>query len=407
MKEINLVDITEWFDNKTRKKTEPLKKEAQKKISKCQNIFDEIRIACHTLEEQPPTSSDELITKSAKRFSEKLVKSLDDFEFPEKINFENMDNFKMKLENLLKTIAQYANRWVSKLGRDKSYLQIIRNINYLLRDIQNLYRKLNSFIEKKYRHAINIENIEDLIERLKELIENAKDIKTYETEINNELKENELELNKIQEKIQSLELDENISKLNLINKDLEKINEKIRNLIGPIRKSLKKFSKLINDGGFNPRPDSVSFISSYIDNPITSFLSENNEFSHLKSILLDLEDAINANKLKLKSSSEKKIRIKLKQVKNRDLNSLKSQLDQIIAKKQSLLSNIDYKRKLEDLEELQQKKDTLMRENEEIKLKLNKNIEDYNRALTKLGDYKSKIESSILEITNIEIKLVL
>ena len=200
MKEINLEDLSEWFENKTRKKIEPLKKEAQKKISKCESIFDELRVACHTLEEQPPTSSDELIIKSAKRFSEKLVKSLDDFEFPDKINYEKVENFKDKLANLLKTIAQYANRWVSKLGRDKSYLQIIRNINYLLRDIQNLFRKLNTFIEKKYRQAMNIEKIEELIERLNDLIENAKSIKANESEIKNELKGNESELNEIKEK---------------------------------------------------------------------------------------------------------------------------------------------------------------------------------------------------------------
>ncbi|MFX1449779.1 MAG: coiled-coil domain-containing protein [Promethearchaeota archaeon] len=407
MKEINLIDLSEWFDNKTRKKIEPLKKEAQKKITKCESIFDELRIACHTLEEQPPTSSDELIAKSAKRFSEKLIKSLDDFEFPDKITYENVEQFRNKLEHLLRTIAQYANRWVSKLGRDKSYLQIIRNINYLLRDIQNLFRKLHLFIEKKYREAINIENIEELIEKLKELIENAKLIKDTESEIKNELDKSKLELNKIKDKIHTLEKDEIINKLNQIDKNSEKINDKIRHLIGPVRKSLKKFIKLIDDGGFNPRPDTVSFISSYINDPINSFLSETNEFSHLNAILLDLKDAVNTNKLKLKSSSEKKIKNKIEEIENKDLHSLKSQLDQIITKKQSLLSNPEYKSKLEELTDLQQKNDTLLRENEEIKLRLEKNIEDYNRALTKLGDYKAKIENSIFEITNTQIKLLL
>ncbi len=407
MKEINLDDLSEWFENKTKKQIEPIKKEAQKKISKCESIFNELRVACHTLEEQPPTSSDELITKSAKRFSEKLVKSLDDFEFPEKITYEKVDNFKDRLANLLRTIAQYANRWVSKLGRDKSYLQIIRNINYLLRDIQNLFRKLNTFLEKKYRRVMNIENIEELIEKLEELIQNAKDIKVFESEIENELKENELELNKIKEKIQTLEKNDIINQINLLDNELEKINGKIRNLIGPIRKSLKKFLKLIDDGDYNPRPDSVSFISLYINDPINTFLSENNEFLHLKSIFLDLLDAINTNKLKLKTSSEKKIKIKIKNIEKRDLKSLKLRFDQLYDKKQSILSNPDYKRKLEELAEILEKKEIITRENEEIKLKFDKNNEDYNRALTKLGDYKSKIENSVLEITNTQIKLLL
>ena len=406
MKEINLVDLTNWFENKTRKKIEPLKKEAEKKISKCESIFDELRVACKLLEEQPSSITDELIVKSAKRFSEKLVIKLDEIKFPEEITYENIENFKIKLENLLNTISNYGKRWVSKLGRDKSYLQNIRDINYLLKDIQNLYLKLVSFLDNKYRKGKKIESIGSLIDRLIELKEEAKSIKTANLEIENQLNENEKELNQTNEKIQILEKDEIINKLNLIDKKFEKINGTIRNLIGPIRKSLKKISKLIENEEFTARPDSVSFITAYLNEPIKSYLSDA-DCSHLKSILLDLRDAINSNKLKLKSSAQKKIMIKIKEVDNKDLNLFKSQLEQLNTVKQALLSNPEYKKKLQNLKELKQEKELVKRKNEDIHIKLNKIIEDYNRMLNKLGDLKAKAEKSIFEITNIPIKLLL
>ncbi|MHA1301746.1 MAG: hypothetical protein ACTSO9_20185, partial [Candidatus Helarchaeota archaeon] len=305
------------------------------------------------------------------------------------------------------TIAQYANRWVSKLGRDKTYLQNIRDINYLLKDIQNLYSKLYHFLDKKYRRVKNIENLDDLIQRLIDLKENARSLKENELEIKNNLKTKEKELNRLKSQIKNLEQDEIINKLTNLEKNIEKISSNVRNLIGPIRKPLKKFSKIIDNGQFNLRPDSVSYLNSYLNDPINSFLKENEEFVHLKSILLDLKDAIDSNKLKLKTGSEKKIKQKIKQVETKNLYDLKLQYDDLVEKKQNLLLNPKYKEKISILEELKQKEEIFKRELEDINLKLEKNNDDYSRALYKIGDYKTRIEKTVLEVINTQIKLIL
>lgn len=407
MKDVNLNDLSDWFRNKTKKQIEPIKKEAEKKISKCQSIFEELIIACRKLEEIPSSTSDDLITKSAKRFSIKLVDRLNEIEFPEKISFEDLDYFKMKLENLLKTIAQYANRWVSKLGRDKIYLQCIRDINYLLKDIQNLYRKLNNFLENKYRKIIDIENIDELIDRLTDLLEEAKSLKGNESEIQNELQLKEEEYEKLTKKFQNLEQDKIINELNMIEEEIEKLNGEIRNIIGPLRKTLKKFLKLIDIGDFNASPGTGLYITPYLNNPIESFLSEDNDFSHLKSILRDLNNALNTKKLKVKSGTDKKIKIKIKQIEERNLKDIKSQILKLNDQKQSILSRSDYKKKIQIVEELKKEDEQLKREIDDIKLKLEKNLEDYNKSLNKIGDYKSRIENSIFEITKTQIKLLI
>ncbi|MHA1378732.1 MAG: hypothetical protein ACTSRG_10155 [Candidatus Helarchaeota archaeon] len=407
MKEINLEDLSEWFRNKIRKQIDPIKKEAEKKISKCESIFDELRIACKKLEEQPSSTSDDLITKSAKRFSTKLVNRIDEIEFPEKITYEDINHFKIKLENLLKIIAQYANRWVSKLGRDKTYLQSIRDINYLLRDVQNLYGKLHNFLEKKYRKIVDIENVEELIDRLIDLKKEAQLLKRYESEIRNELDFKESEYKKFTEKFQNLEKDAIINELNLIEKEIEKINGKIRNLIGPIRKPLKKFLKLIESGGFNARPATGRYLTSYLNNPVVCFFSEEDDFPNINSIILDLNDALNSNKIKIKSGTDKKIKNKIKQIKYSNLKDIKAKFKELNEKKQSILSHSDYMKKIQILKELKQEDKELKRELDDIKLRLEKNIEDYNRSLNKIGDYKSKIENSIFKITKTQIKLLI
>ena len=407
MKDINLTDLSEWLNNKTRKKIDPIKREAEKKVEKCESIFDELKIACKKLEEQEGSTTDELVLKSAKRFSEKLIDRLNEVEFPEKITYEELDNFKTRLESLLTTVAHYANRWVSKLGRDKKYLQNIRDINYLLKDIQNLYAKLYNFLDNKYKKVVNIENLEELIERLTNLMEEAKDLKVNESEIKKGFELKESELKQLNAEINDLEKDEIINKLKTLNGKLDKLNGTIRNIIGPIRKPLRKFSKLVDDGEFNLRIDSVSYVNAYLNSPIKSFLKENDEFLHLKSVLLDLGDAISNNKLKLKSGYEKKIKAKIDQIESKNLIKIKMNHEKLSKEKENLISNPEYNKKIQILEELKQKEETLQRELDEINLKLDKNLDDYNKALNKIGDYKTKIENSVFELTNTQIKLQL
>ncbi len=407
MIEIKLEELSDWFEKKTRKKTNPIKKETEKKLSKCKSIFDELKIACRTLEEQQTPSSDELIIKSAKRFSAKLIDRLDNVGFPEKISYEDLEKFESKLEHLLESVAQDANRWVSKLGREKAYLQSIRDINYLLKDIYNFTGKLKNFLEKKYREVQNMESIEDLILRLIELRNDVTTLKNNESEIKNELAGKEKEFDQINDKIEELLKDGTMNQLNTVEKDIEKLNGKIRNLIGPIRKPLKKFSKLLESGEFTARAGAGSYANSYLYEPVTTFLSEGEDFPNLRAVLLDLIDAINTNKLKLKTGSEKKIKSKISEVDSKDLREIKNQFEHLTNKKRALLSNPEYEKKILVLEEMNQTADSLKRELEDIKVKLDKNIEDYNKSLYKIGDYKTKIENSIFEAINIQIKLLL
>lgn len=409
MREVPLEDLLDWYSSKVKKQIEPSRKKAQKIIDKIQEALLDITQSCDRLSEVTTISErDELTSKSIENLAKKYQDRISEIELPEApLLYEKIVKFSVNIKNLLTYLWQIGRRWIPKLSRasGQTYKTNIRELNYHTKSLSSEWGNLENFIENKLKKIKVYEDIFDQIEKMQNLLENINEIKE-------EIKIEESKLSQLNDNKSSLEQEYNsinstplISERNKLENELSLIIQNLKGILGYFRKPFRKFEKFLGDGNYFVRPGCSEQLAKYINNPLETFFAEQDDYSNLKMVLLELKKA--GSRLKLKARDEKKLEKEIEAINNGSLLPIRLDYKKAYQKFQELSQKLKEEGLLEKLEEKQNEIANVQKSISDVEQKYSRMNDAYERNLKKVRDLRNYLEKAIESTTKETIKILL
>ncbi|NVM52830.1 MAG: hypothetical protein HWN66_03940 [Candidatus Helarchaeota archaeon] len=409
MREVPLEDLLDWYSSKVKKQIEPSRKKAQKIIDKIQEALLDITQSCDRLSEVTTISErDELTSKSIENLAKKYQDRISEIELPEApLLYEKIVKFSVNIKNLLTYLWQIGRRWIPKLSRasGQTYKTNIRELNYHTKSLSSEWGNLENFIENKLKKIKVYEDIFDQIEKMQNLLENINEIKE-------EIKIEESKLSQLNDNKSSLEQEYNsinstplISERNKLENELSLIIQNLKGILGYFRKPFRKFEKFLGDGNYFVRPGCSEQLAKYINNPLETFFAEQDDYSNLKMVLLELKKA--GSRLKLKARDEKKLEKEIEAINNGSLLPIRLDYKKAYQKFQELSKKLKEEGLLEKLEEKQNEIANVQKSISDVEQKYSRMNDAYERNLKKVRDLRNYLEKAIESTTKETIKILL
>ncbi|MHA1144632.1 MAG: hypothetical protein ACTSRW_07840 [Candidatus Helarchaeota archaeon] len=397
MKEVPLEQLATWYADANKKKLGSFKKEAVKRVSKVEKLLDETTKLCIMLKNRIPNAED-VSSKSALKLAEKIIRRIEQLDLPdrENINYKDLADFKLAIERFLRDVFDSSRRLVKKL--DRSYYQDLREINYLLTEINQLQLKIKNIVEKKYLGIRVIESTLSRIERLESLIEQILDNKKEQREIQARIESAEKKLNSLQEEYSILKKDPAIVKIEEKEKLITSLKSEVVSKLGAFRKGFKKLHRLASNGSFSLSAGAYKNLVEYSERPFETFISEDENFPKLRSVLANLNDALKSKKLKLK---EKRIQRKIDEIlSSKKIFEVPKRLKETEESLKELELKLEERGIATKLKQSKKSVEEQMLQVSNAKLELRKIEEEQERLQNRIVELKSKIEKDIKDTAN-------
>jgi hypothetical protein len=291
--EIYIEDLLDWYKEATKKKIDPLKRKAIKKVEKLEEIVLDFKTSCENLSSVEPSAVDKdgIAAKSAQRLSQKYIKELDSIDIPkEPYSYEEINRLKKDLGKLINTFMLLGRKLIPRLSQ--LYKKEIQEINFYFQNLGNDWKKLNKFIEKKYLDMLTFDQIQTKIERIQDVFQSTTELKLEEREIESKIEEYKKEKDSLKDEFEGIEQQESIRKLSILEKDFSKLKQKLLGQISSLRKAFSKFEKVLGNKYTLPADLGKQF-TAYNQNAFKAFINEEEGYPKLKAILEELNKAFN------------------------------------------------------------------------------------------------------------------
>ncbi len=409
MREIPLADLPNWFSEKVRKQVDSPRKKFQKMIEKIQIALNDIRSSCERLSDVTTISErDELTSKSIENLAKKYQDRINEIETPEEpLLYEKITKYSINIKNLLQYLWQIGRRWIPKLSRasGQTYKTNIRELNYHTKSLHDEWVNLEGFIEKKLKKVKVYEDIFDQIEKMRTLLEEINTTKEEMKIIDSELSQLKNEKSLLEEKHAAINNTPIISEKNKIKNELALIVQNLKGTLGYFRKPFRKFEKFLGETNYFVRPGCTEQLSKYVNNPLETFFAEQDDYSNLKMVLLELKKA--ASRLKLKSRDEKKLVKEIETISQGSLGPIRQDYKNIYQKFQAISQKLKEEGVLDKLENIKNEIANVEKNISDVEQKNSRMNDSYERNLIKMRDLRNYIEKAIESTTNETIKILL
>ena len=402
MKNLSISEVEHWLLSETDRFLSPLRKKAKDIVDNAVEHLKWIRKEIISINKDVNKLSKEgkldKACKVASTFSEKLLELLNSFEVPEKFDYRSLSNFKVTLDKFLRAVWELGSRYIPRMSIPAFKTPILK-IDYYIKGLYKIRKKLNNFLETKYSYA---KYVEETIEEARKILEKEKEI----IELRKEIAEKGIKIKELQKIKTMLEGKINEKRDLLKTEDLEekayKVKNEIRNLLAPIDKALRKFLNLVEKGEVKITKEQKELLSrtNRLKNPTMSL----KDTEILKDLLESIKRLILSGKISLDKKKSKKA-----------LNSIQMILEKHVLDEltKSYVSLRETKRKLEeehkdDLRDMENLEEELRK----IKTKINDLEKEINAKEKEINDLKEKIftlkedlERRIEKIVNEPVKI--
>ena len=402
MRNLSVSEVENWLLSETDRLLSPLRKRAKDIVENTAEHLKRIRKEIDSINKDINKLLKEgkldKACKVASTFSEKLLELLNNFEVPENFDYRSLSKFKVTLDKFLRAVWELGSKYIPRMSIPTFKTPILR-IDYYIKGLYKIRKKLNSFLETKYSY---VKHIEETIEEARKILEEENKIR----ELQKEIREKNIRIKELQKIKNRLEEEINEKRDILKTEDFEekayKVRNEIRNLLAPIDKALRKFLNLVERGEVKVTKEQKELLSrtNRLKNPTMSL----KDTEILKELLESIKGLILSGKISLDKKKSKKA-----------LNSIQMILEKHVLDEltKSYVSLRETKRKLEeehkdDLRDMENLEEELRK----IKTKINDLEKEINAKEKEINDLKEKIftlkedlERRIEKIVNEPVKI--
>lgn len=313
--ELSIGETKERLKRGKDRSVKEVEKDLQPLLEKISNLQEKIKKIGNSLESSESTEEvHPSIYKSSREAQRLLLKkvnrAVESAEIPLEPDWGDLLSFNRSLQdanNLLKNAIVSHGNQVAMLFEGK-----VDRLRRLLDRLQTMSKDLNTALRKK---KLELDDFDDLsedisererfLEKEKNLRKEKKELEKREQEIESNLEKKESSLESLKRSQRFKELEEIEQKIKELARRKKNIRKKIDSKISDLARPLRKMDKLIERNEHMVSRKVLDGLDSYLNSPVKTALSEDNGLPKLRAVLQELEDVLHG-KMQLSDRERRK-----------------------------------------------------------------------------------------------------
>ncbi|MBN2228775.1 MAG: hypothetical protein JW779_04205 [Candidatus Thorarchaeota archaeon] len=396
MTNLTVEQLQKWYRKQVQKKSSDFLKQAEKSykiVERALKDIEELVKAFAVEDEDDPESSG-----IAARFAFKVKEMIDNFYVDKEISYESTKAMQSEIQKFIQELWGAGARWIRKM--DKRHKATIKSIDVAMKDLAKEMNRIGKLLYD-FAWVDDLERIGNRIDTLHDLTFSKdvfeEQIKTVRLKIDtatNEYKTAKENYDKFTET-------SNVAELLSLDEQAEHVSTLLRMKLNPLKKQVKKFQQV--DTGVRVSPAGQIALNNYFDDPYTAIVAEPVGYPALLEGFQGLAEAIENDKLSLKDRLARRAIEEIEAIRKGGLQKLQNQAKDIEDKRHTYTGS--------DIYAQSQKLETSLKEAEK-NLEYHRNDllrikDDISRQIDKVKEFKTRIESEILQSFNEKVTIEL
>ena len=386
MTNLTVEQLQKWYRKQLTKKSGEFVKQAERSYKVVERTLKDIQELVKAFEgdgDDDPESSG-----TAARFGLKLKEIVADFYMGKEITYESTEAMQGEIQRFIQELWGAGARWIKRM--DKRHKTTIKALDEVMKELAKEMKRIGKLLYD-YSWVKDLERIGGRITTLHDLTF-SKDV--FEEQIKTVLLKIQTAENDYQNaKHAHDEFVETSNVADLLNLDeqAEHVSSILRMKLNPLKKQVKKFLQV--DTGVRVGPAGQIALNEYFDDPYTAIAKEADGYPGLLEGLKGVQEAIESNKLDLKDRLGRRAIEEIEAISKGGLQELQSQAKTIEEKRHNYAGSDVYKKsEMLQLALTEAQKNLEYHKNDLLRIR-----DDLERQIAKVDEFKTRIESEILE----------
>ncbi|MDH4212796.1 MAG: hypothetical protein OEV85_02645 [Candidatus Thorarchaeota archaeon] len=385
MTNLTVDQLQKWYRKQLTKKSGEFVKQAERSYKVVERALKDVQEMVKAFEsdgEDDPESSG-----IAARFGLKLKEIVSDFYVEKEITYESTEAMQGEIQRFIQELWGAGARWIKRM--DKRHKTTIKALDEAMKELAKEMKRIGKLLYD-YAWVKDLERIGGRITTLHDLTF-SKDV--FEEQIKTVLLKIQTAENDYQNaKRANDEFVEMSNVADLLNLDeqAERISSLLRMKLNPLKKQVKKFLQV--DTGVRIGPAGQIALNEYFDDPYAAIAKEADGYPGLLEGLRGVQEAIERNKLDLKDRLGRRAIEEIEAISKGGLQDFQTQAKSIEEKRRTYAGSDVYKKS----EELQTALNEAYKNLEYHRNDLLRIRDDLERQITKVNEFKTRIETEIL-----------
>lgn len=405
---MSVQEFRNWFERETANIVKPLDKEANGLIEDAKKKMRQVQEACEGLIKEGEREIEKgrayRRSRVTKRLAQLFIDTLNNVHFPENISHKTTETLIKDLKKALSTIERERNIWFPRIS--PLFIMARRKIDVVLSRLYEAVEKLGSFTSEKY---VKAKSVTDRIAAADNIIELQNELSKIEKEKN----ETESAISSIDRRIEEtkqgilvIHQKDEVKALTAINRQAKELDRKVKRELQYLQKPFIKLKNLYHSGTVSVPTEELEKLNEYLAHPFSALAKEEQGYPVCKRILQRVNEAIKEEKLKIKTSRQKKALDQIEVIlKNDSLLDLQRQCKQIHQQKKQLLVTGNIATLKQQTASLKATLKELERQKEHLTSKLSNLQNSHKEKKDKLETRKKELEKAAFDITRKNVRL--
>ena len=394
MTKLNVEQLQKWYRKQLRNKSKDFIKQAEKSYKIVETTLKDIG----ELSQQFKEEEDEELESGgiAARFALKIGEIVSDFYVDKEITYENTEAMQSEIQHFIQELWGAGARWIRRM--DKRYKNVIKSLDTYMKELAREMNKISKLLYE-FSWVKDLERIGGRIDTLHDLTFSKEIFEEQIQQVRRKIETAQKEYDSAKKTYDEFTEASNVAELLSLDEQSEHVNSLLRMKLNPLKKQIKKFFQ--HDTGVRISPAGQKALTEYFEDPYTAITAESDGYPELLEGLTGLQEAIETKKLPLKDRLARRAIEEVESIRRGELQDLQDQAKGIEDKRHTYAGSDVYAK------------------NETLQITLNealKNLEyhsndllrirdDITRQIDKVTEFKSRIESEILEAFNAKVTL--
>jgi hypothetical protein len=405
-------DIKGWLENETSSILTPVHAQAVKLRDEMRDaVQNEMDISKMLLENSAKEiekrnmrvyNRARAMNKLARLFTERIKK----VNVPDQVSYDSLNKFAQEIQKVLMVTDIDIKNWFPRIS--PFFIMDRRKFLAVHEKAKESLAALNDFLTKEYVKTKTLEETFQLISELHSIEKQLSDVEAEMASIKNERVPIEKEIAELEQKIARLQGEGPVDQLFLLETEIEKLNNELKQVLRHLQKPFIKMQDLaLYRGGAGLTPDEVNKLNQYLQNPFRALATEGEGYPVLKEILRKLNRLMTEGKLKLKSDKARKAEQMLNEVlKSDSLANLYKRCAEVATREEQILNSPkmgEIKRSLSEYQE-----QTAQLKARKARVEAHESVKEHacKETLDKISSHKKAIEKNVYSSISKKIQIL-
>jgi len=405
---MSVQEFRSWFEKETNNIIKPLDREASELIEDTKKKMRPVQEACEALikegEREKEKGKSYRRSRVTKRLAQLFIDTLNNMQFPENVSYKTTETLVRDLRKTLSVIERERNIWFPRIS--PMFIMARRRIDAVLSRLYESVEKLNSFTSEKYVKAKSVTDCIAVAGNLTELQGELFKIEKEKNETESLISSVDKRIEETKQNILTIQQKNEVKALMALNSQAKELDRKVKRELQYLQKPFIKLQNLYHSGSVSIPTEELEKLNEYLAHPFSSLAKEELGYPVCKRILQRVDDAIKQEKLKIKTSRQKKALDQIEAIfKNDSLLELQQQCKQTYEQRKQLLAVGTIAAFKNHIASLRTTLKELERQKEHLTSKLSNLQSSRVEKKDKLETRKEELEKAAFDITRKNVQL--